>query len=220
MGKQKDVEIREALPTGARIGAQTLATVTIAPIPEDQPPVLIAGYDSSDGTLRLANLRTWVEMMAPAEKVHSIGKLDTRDAITAIIPVTSAIGAVVTSELPVPSGEVWYLNQVNLVSPAESGVGVGDIVQVNFRVSRWPDAASELGRAFYPANQGTVALDNFFAEFHAAGPFLGLLNHSEPLRLVGGDIITLVATLTGAIAGANLTATLNPYGWKARYLVD
>ncbi len=227
MGQQRDVEVQGqdplaglVMPSGARMKSQTLTTVDIAPIPADQPPVLIAGYDSSDGTLRLANLRTWVEALAKAEKVHMVGKLDARDQIQAAVAAAAAIATLATQTLTVPSGEVWYLNMVELVSPAESGVGVGDLLQVNFRVSSFPDAASTAGQLFFAAAQGTAAIDNFFAEFHAAAPWLAEENFSEPLRLVGGDILTLVATLAGAVAGAALTATLIPHGWKGRLLVD
>jgi len=220
MGKRRVVKIQEGIPVGARMKTQTLATVSVAAIPADQPPVLIAGYDSKDGSLRLANLRTWVEALASAEKVHMVGKLDERDAITATIAAGAAVGATASEELEVPSGEVWYLNLVQLVSPAESGVGVGDIVQVNFRVSSWPDEASEAGQLFFAADQGTAAEDNYYAEFHPFAPWFAATNLSEPLRLVGGDKLTLVATLTGAAAGAALTAELIPFGWKGRYLVD
>ena len=222
MGKQRDVEVQglEGLPVGARMRPQTLQTVQIAPIPADQPPVLIAGYDSKDGSLRIMNLRTLVEQLAPAERVHVVGKVDSRDGITATIPAASAIGTVVTEELEVPSGEVWFIDVIELISPAESGPAVGDIVQVNVRVSSWPDSASEAGQSHYAVNQGTAALENFYAEFNHVAPLWALDNLSTELRLVGGDKLTLVATLTGAIAGAALVATLNPYGWKGRYLVD
>ena len=222
MGKQRNVEVSSptGLPVGAKISPQTLATVTIAPIPADQPPVLIAGYDSKDGSLRIANLRTLVEQMASAEKVHMVGKLGPADVITATIPITAAIGTVITEELEVPSDEVWYLNIVELISPAESALAVGDIVQVNFRVSSWPDALSDAGQPFFAVNQGTVALESFYAEGHPGAPLFGVENLSEPLRLVGGDKLTLIATLTGAIAGAALAAQLIPYGWKGRLLVD
>ena len=62
--------------------------------------------------------------------------------------------------------------------------------------------------------------DNYYAEFHPFAPWFAATNLSEPLRLVGGDKLTLVATLTGAAAGAALTAELIPFGWKGRYLVD
>jgi len=221
MGSRDVIDVKGSIPTGARVRAQqTLGTVSIAPIPSDQPPILVAGYDSKDGSLRLMNLRTLVEMLTPAERVHVIGKLDTRDAITASIGAAAVVGSVASAELEVPAGEVWYLNVVELVSPAESGIGVGDIVQVNFRVSSWPDTLSEAGQLFYAANQGTDALESFYAEFGSTAPLWSLDNVSPELRLVGGDVLTLTAVLTGAAAGAALTATLNPYGWKGRYLVD
>ena len=220
MGHRRSVKV-SGMPSGLRMKAQqTLQTVTIAAIPADQPPVLIAGYDSKTGGLHLANLRNWVEALAQAEKVHMVGKLDARDAITATIAAGSAVGANATATLEVGTGEVWYLNMVQLVSPAESGVGVGDIVQVNFRVSSFPSDTSSDGQLFFAANQGTAGLDNIYAEFHPYAPFFGVENLSEPLRLVGGDYLTLVATLTGAGAGAALQAQLIPYGWKGRYLVD
>ena len=114
-----------------------------------------------------------------------------------------------------------------VTSPAESGVGVGDIAQVNFRVSCMVDQAatpSADGQLFWPANQGTIALDTYTAFFaEAEGLVWSPWGDAVPvpcLRLKAGDYITLVATLVGAPAGAALAATLTPYGYGGKPLVD
>jgi len=159
--------------------------------------------------------------LAAIERLYSTDRLDARDIIEAVIGAGAAIGAEARARLTVPSDEVWFLNRLQLVSPAESGVGVGDIVQVNFRISKWPYAdvrggatIDPDGRSYWAAAQGTAAVDTFTVDLPAQGEL------GEELRLEGGDVITLVATLTGAVAGAALTSSLTPFGRKVRKLVE
>ena len=42
----------------------------------------------------------------------------------------------------------------------------------------------------------------------------------EPERLEAAKKVTLTARLTGTVAGAALTATLEPYGWKGKLLAS
>lgn len=159
--------------------------------------------------------------LAAIERLYSTDRIDARDIIEATIGAGAAIGAEARARLSVPSGELWFLNRIALVSPAESGVGVGDIVQVNFRISKWPYADTrggavidDDGRSYWPDDQGTAAEDTYTVDLPAQGEL------GEELRLEGGDVVTLVATLTGAVAGAALTASLTPFGRKVKKLVE
>lgn len=197
-----------------RVEAQQVA-VAIPPI---TATVLMAGWEK--GELRLANLGTLDEAQVLAEKAHALDRIDDRDEVEGTIAAGAAVGATATKSIEVPTGEVWFLNRLVLVSPAESGVGVGDIVQVNVRVSKWtvPDVRGGTtvdanGRAYWPAAQGTAALNTYTIDLPAQGEL------GEELRLEGGDKLTLTAVLTGVAAGADLTASLTPYGRKGKKLV-
>lgn len=190
----------------------------IPSIPPDGGRVL-AGWDPSDNRFHPLNLDVLRQLQVLMEAEHVLGIVDGRDQVSVTIAAGSAVGATGSATIEVPAGEVWFLHLAHLVSPAESGVGVGDIVQVNFRVSIWPDEASEHGQAYWQNNQGTAALDDLYAEFHPGAPFIGLKNVPKPLRLPAGSKIRLEATLTGAAAGANLVATLTPYGYKGKQLI-
>lgn len=201
---------------GVEVQEVKVQQITLPPISQS---VLVAGYDSSDGSLRVLNLDTLRQLQVLAELQHILGVIDERDRIEATVAAGAAIGAEASDEIEVPAAEVWYLSILELVSPAESGPGVGDILQVNFRVSIWPDPADTHGQSFWENPQGTVGLDTFYAEFHPGAPLFAATNHSTLLRLPGGSKIRLEAVLAGAAAGANLTATLTPYGYKGKKLI-
>jgi hypothetical protein len=179
--------------------------------------LVVGGYR---GKLSILDLDKLVEQpLAAVERIYSLDRIDDRDAIQAKIAAGAAIGSKARARLTVPSGEVWFLNRLVLTSPAESGVGVGDIVKVNFRVKSWrfPDTrlgttVDDDGRSYWSADQGTAALDTYTVDLPAQGEL------GEELRLGPGDVVTLTAELTGAAAGADLTATLTPYGRKVRKL--
>ena len=92
---------------------------------------------------------------------------------------------------------------------------------VNFRISKWPYpdtragvTVDDDGRSYWANAQGTAAEDTYTVDLPAQGDL------GEELRLEAGDVITLVATLTGAVAGAALTASLTPFGRKVKKLVE
>ena len=217
MGRQKLVD-KTIVPQEAGPMPQQLSGLTVAQALLNRlGTYLIGGYKGQSTFLDLDKLVN--EPLALVEGIYSLDRIDARDIITATVPAGAAIGDVETAQLVVPAGELWLLNRVTLVSPAESGGGVGDIVQVNFRLSAWqfPDtrlgtAINDNGRSYWAAGQGTIAADTYTVDFPAQGEL------GAELRLKAGDVITLVATLTGAIAGANLAATLTPFGRKIRRL--
>lgn len=178
-------------------------------------------YDNKEGVWKALPLQAFTEALVVAESKHALDRIDDRDAVSAKIASGSEVGAQATASIEVPSGEVWFLNRLVLTSPAESSGGHGDIVKVNVRISRWafPDSrtgttTNENGRAYWSAAKGSASLDTYTIDLPAQGEL------GEELRLFGGDKITLEATLTGANAGADLTATLTPYGRKAKRLVE
>ncbi len=156
--------------------------------------------------------------LVQAERLYALDRIDARDIITATIPILAPLGTGVRARLgPVPAGEVWFLNRLVLVSPA--GL-IAEIIQVNFRLSIWqvPDVRTGLtvdadGRSYWPADQGTIALDTYTVDLPAQGEL------GEELRLPSGGTITLVATLTGGAATGALAATLTPFGRKGKLLV-
>jgi len=159
------------------------------------------------------------EPLALVEGLYSLDRLDARDIITASIPATGVVNDSVIAQLTVPAGELWLVNRVVVVSPAQTAAE-GQIVTVNFRLSSWqiPDTrvgttVHDNGRSYWPAAQGTVAVNTYTVDFPAQGEL------GAELRLKAGDIITLVATLTAANASAILAATLTPFGRKIRRLV-
>jgi len=223
MGKQNPVDRR--FQPAELVKPSQLVTVSIPALWDAS--ILVAGYDHYDGSLRILDVGALRELEVLAEKAHSTRKLDTRDTITVNMPAASPVGTILTATLPVPAGEVWYLGAVQVTSPAESGALVGDIVQVNFRVSNWVDQAatpSAAGQLFWAANQGTAAANTYDA--WCAGPeglvwtAWGDAIQVEGLRLKGGDYLTLVATMTGVPAGAILAATLIPYGYGGKVLCN
>ncbi len=198
------------------------------------PPIIgsaiVGGWDRNEW--RTLNLDALRQLWRLFERIQPIGKIDARHAISATVPATAEVDDVVTSSITVPSGELWFIQKLVLQSP-EQTAAEGQIVLVNFRISSFPDDAdppSEDGKLYWATGKGTIAADVFPVEFFTGAPGLdyggGALdeegvrndNLDVPLRLVGGDKITLVATLTAVNATAGLVSTLTPYGYKGRIL--
>jgi hypothetical protein len=215
MGKEKLID-KTIQPLSA--GGINVAQATGRPARE--LGVLPVGYYK--GQAAFVDLDKLVNQpLAAIERLYSTDRIDARDIIEAVIAAGAAVGASARARLTVPAGEVWFLNRIVPVSPAESGGAVGDIVQVNFRISKWPypdvrggSTVDDDGRSYWPAAQGTAAEDTYTVDLPAQGEL------GEELRLEGGDVITLVATLTGVNAGADLTASLTPFGRKVKKLVE
>ena len=179
--------------------------------------VICGGWDKGDW--RTLNLDTLVQLWRLSELIQPAGKLDARNIVTATLAATAVVNDVASATLTVPAGELWFVQSLRVISPAQTGVG-GQIVLVNFRISSWADDddSNAAGKLFWQAGRGTIAADTEWVEFFAGAPFMDEENLGTPLRLVGGDVITLYATLTAAAATAALAATLTPYGYKATLL--
>ena len=184
------------------------------------PPYLIGGVISGGwdaGAWRVLNLDTLRQLWRLSERIQPAGKLDSRNTVTATIAAGSAVGVVAEATLTVPSGELWFIQALQVVSPPECAAGEGQIVQVNFRISAWPDDddSDEDGKLFWATGRGTIGTDTYWQELYTSAPMLAPENLDVPIRLAAADYITLIATLTGAAATAAMNATLTPYGYKA-----
>ena len=216
-GRQKLVD-KVIMPQDVGPMPQQLAGMTVARALQNRLGIyLLGGYKGQTVFVDLDKLVN--EPLALVEGLYSLDKLDARDIITASIPATGVIGDIVIAQLTVPAGELWLVNRVVVVSPAQTAAE-GQIVTINFRLSSWqiPDTrvgttVHDNGRSYWPAAQGTVAVNTYTVDLPAQGEL------GAELRLKAGDIITLVATLTAANASAILAATLTPFGRKIRRLV-
>ena len=164
---------------------------------------LLGVFDNESGYWMGLPLQVLREALLSAEALHTEDRIDERDKITVTVPDTSAQDTVKTTEFEVPSGEVWYLNRLNLVTEAE--------VSGNIRISKFPKT-NDVEKKYLGTDQAAGASTNY--DLASAGQL------GADLRLIGGDKITVVATVT-AVGGttADRKVTLNPYGRKARRLV-
>jgi hypothetical protein len=190
-------------------------------VPAPSPVLnLIGVYDSKKQLWVGLPIEALTEALVLAESKHAIDRLDERDKVEATIPDGSDIGARKTGSFEVKEGEVAFINRLVLVSPAQSDAN-GEIVKVNARISKWEkpdvrggDTVNENGRSYWPEGKGTTGVDTYTVDLPAQGEL------GEELRLFGPAKITLVAELTGAASQAALTASLTPFGRKARRLVE
>jgi len=164
---------------------------------------LLGVFDNDSGYWMGLPLQVLREALLTAESLHTEDRIDERDKIEVSVPDASAQDTVKTQEFEVPSGEVWYLNRLNLVTEAE--------VSGNVRVSKFPKTD-----AVEKKYLGTDLAASQDVDYDLASP--GQLG--ADLRLIGGDKLTVVATVT-AVGGTTAArkVTLNVYGRKARRLV-
>jgi len=163
---------------------------------------LLGVYDNDTGHWVGLPLQVLREALISAEALHTEDRIDERDKLEVTVPSGSALDAVKTKEFEVPAGEVWYLNRLNLVTEAE--------VSGNVRVSKFPKT-DEVDKKYLGSDQAAGG----DADYDLASP--GQLG--ADLRLVGGDKLTLMATVTAAGGTtADRKVTLNPYGRKANRL--
>ena len=164
---------------------------------------LIGVYDNVSGYWVGLPLQALTEALLVAESLHTEDRIDERDKVEVTVPSGTAQDTVKTKELEVPEDEVWYLNRLNLVTEAE--------VSGNIRISRFP-RTDTTDKKYLGTDQPAGSDVNY--DLKDAGQL------GADLRLVGGDKITVVATVT-AVGGttADRKVTLSPFGRKARRLV-
>ena len=171
--------------------------------PLGQDLTLLGVYDNESGYWMGLPLQILREALLTAESLHTEDRIDERDKIELTVPDVSAQDVVKTKEYEVPAGELWYINRLNLVTEAE--------VSGNIRVSKFPKTTT-VDKKYLGTDQAAGATTNY--DLAAAGQL------GADLRLIGGDKLTVVATVT-AVGGATADrkVTLNLYGRKARRLV-
>jgi hypothetical protein len=157
-----------------------------------------------------------------AEKQWTQDIVDTRNGFVAItVPIGTLVGASVTGNITVPAGEIWYLGTHRLLIHQAAALTAGDLV-VNFLVSSFPKTIAGTNKPYLDAERALAAAWGAIAAADVdlttqfqAGDELGV-----PLRLVGGDILTLVATVaTATVATAAITVDLTVYGRVGKSLV-
>ena len=179
--------------------------------------VIAGGWDSGDW--RTLNLDTLRQIWRLSERIHPVGKLDSRNAATATIPCGATAASVHSGTITVPTGELWFVQSIYVLLPYSASC----VLSANFRISRWPDddasPANALGKAFWASDKVLVdgRDETFQAEFYTSAPNLDKENLDVPLRLLGGDTITLEMTLVSGspAAACGLCPTITPYGYKA-----
>jgi hypothetical protein len=171
--------------------------------PLGQDLTLLGVFDNESGYWMGLPLQVFREALLTAESLHTEDRIDERDKIEVTVPDVSAQDVVKTKEYEVPAGEVWFLNRLNLVTEAE--------VSGNIRISKFPKV-SDIDKKYLGTDQAAGATTNY--DLAAAGQL------GADLRLIGGDKLTVVATVT-AVGGttADRKVTLNLYGRKAKRLV-
>jgi hypothetical protein len=171
--------------------------------PLDAVLTLLGVYDNVSGFWVGLPLQALTEALLVAEALHTEDRIDERDKIELTVPNGTAKDAVKTKEYEIPAGEVWYLNRLNLVTEAE--------ISGNIRISKFPKSDT-VDKAYLGTD--LAASQNVDYDLGAAGQL------GADLRLVGGDKVTVVATVTaGGGTTADRKVTLNPFGRKATRLV-
>src|SRR3989304_4691574 len=167
--------------------------------PLGQDLALLGVYDNGSGYWMGLPLQVLREALLTAESLHTEDRIDERDKIEVTVPDASAQDREKPKDLGVPAGEAWYLNRLNLVTEAE--------VSGNIRISKFPKTDT-VEKKYLGTDQAAGATTNY--DLAAAGQL------GADLRLVGGDKLTVMATVT-AVGGttADRKVTLNPYGRKA-----
>jgi hypothetical protein len=171
--------------------------------PLGQDLTLLGVYDNESGYWMGLPLQILREALLTAESLHTEDRIDERNKIEVTVPDVSAQDVVKTKEYEIPAGELWYINRLNLVTEAE--------VSGNIRVSKFPKTDT-VDKKYLGTD--LAASQNEDYDLASAGQL------GADLRLVGGDKLTVVGTVT-AVGGttADRKVTLNLYGRKARRLV-
>jgi hypothetical protein len=171
--------------------------------PLDAVLSLLGVYDNISGFWVGLPLQALTEALLVAEALHTEDRIDERDKIELTVANGTAKDTVKTKEYEIPSGEAWYLNRLNLVTEAE--------ISGNIRISKFPKSGS-LDKTYLGTD--LAASQDVDYDLSAAGEL------GADLRLIGGDKVTVVATVT-AVGGttADRKVTLNPFGRKSTRLV-
>ena len=170
---------------------------------------LIAVFDAESGYWVGLPLQALTEALMVAEALHTADRLDGGTSHDCDVASGTAADVVKTKEVEVPSGEVWWVERFRLVTEPE--------VLGNIRISKFPkvDDTDKALLASYQAEPsgGHTA---YQVDYDLADPSL----LGAPLRLVGGDKITVVGKVHGTGATTlDRTVSLYIFGRKATRLL-
>jgi hypothetical protein len=206
MGRQRLVD-KVIVPQEAGVMPQQLGNLTVAQALQNRLGVyLLGGYKGQTVFIDLDKLVN--QPLILAEKAYALDRIDSRNGVQVTVPDGSEIGTVVTGEIGVPAGEVWYLNRLSVVCPAADATGTASF---NILVSSWPLTEAGTPKGYFATNQ--VAMG---ATTDIDLPAQGELG--EELRLVGGNKLILQLTVTVAFT-EDKVFRLNPFGRKGKALV-
>lgn len=220
MGKRRLVD--KSIQPMATVQNITPANFTIARQTPAYGAVVMGDYKGAARFLDLDKLV--VQPLVLAEQLHILGLLDGReedyDLQTLATVAAEAIATAHSGSLTVPSGEVWYVNAVEMVVPASGG---GNAITANWRCSLWTDRAATPntnGQAFHVAdfNPG-VGGGTQWDEFGVIPLLWAAANKPSTLRLPAGAVLTVTFTNTLAVAAAAVNCLFRIYGFIGKALV-
>ena len=206
MGRQKLVD-KTIVPQEKSVMPQQLSGLTVAQALQNRLGLyLLGGYKGQSVFVDLDKLVN--QPLVLAEKAYCQDKVDSRNGVEVTVENGAGVGDVVTGEIAVPAGEVWYLNRLSVVCPAADATGS---CSFNILVSSFPKTAVGGDKPYLPANVTAMGVTTDY-DLPAQGEL------GEELRLVGGDILTLQLVVTVAFT-ADKVFRLNPWGRQGKSLV-
>ncbi len=205
MGRQKVVD-KTINPMQVGLTTLTPASVTGGRAANTLGVIPIGNYKGVAAFIDLDKLVN--QPLVLAEKAYCLDKVDSRNGVAVTVEDGAAIGDVVTGEIEVPAGEVWFLNRLSVTCPAADADGS---CSFNILVSSWPLTEAGTPKGYFATNQTAMG-----ATTDIDLPAQGELG--EELRLVGGDKLTLQLVVTVAFT-ADKVFRLDPFGRKGKALV-
>jgi hypothetical protein len=205
MGKQKIVN-KTINPMQVGLTTLTPAAVTGGRAANTLGVIPIGNYKGAAAFIDLDKLVN--QPLVLAEKAYALDRIDSRNGVAVTVENGAAIGDIVSGEIAVPAGEVWFLNRLSVTCPAADATGSASF---NILVSPWPKTAAGGDKPYLPTNETAMGATTDY-DLPAQGEL------GEELRLVGGDKLTLQLVVTVAFT-ADKVFRLDPYGRKGKALV-
>ena len=209
MGRQKLVD-KTIMPQETGLMPQQLSGLTVAQALQNRyGQYLLGGYKGQTTFLDFDKLVN--QPLILAEKAHCLDRVDSRNGVNATVPLAANVGdSVAPGEIAVPAGEVWYINRLSVGCPVPDGVGT---CSYNILVSSFPKTVTGTDKPYLPANAPDPGVGPDDYDLPAQGEL------GEELRLVGGDKLSLVLTITAGPFAAITNYRLNIWGRKGKALV-
>jgi len=221
MGGQKVV--KKAITAAELIKALQGGSITIAQAQQMYNGVIPIGDLNGIAALYDINKQV-IQPLIWAEKQWTEDIVDGRNGFVAVtIPVGTGQGITIPGEIEVPAGEVWYINGATIVVHENAALTAGDF-SVNFLVSSFPKTIAGTDKAYLEPVRAVIATQAVLvgADVDLIVNFLQLGELGTELRLVGGDVVTLVVTVivgpTTGVGGA-IIADLTLNGRVGKLLV-